>query len=88
MDLRTEPDNPIPDSTNNASCLLAGSEVKIVCENYAFPVGTVMFEKDSNDIVVTEDDPRCVSHNNIISITYIYYLVQLHHMRHVSHHNS
>ena len=56
--LRTEPDNPIPDSTNNASCLLAGSEVKIVCENYAFPVGTVMFEKDSIEI---EDDPRCVS---------------------------
>ena len=60
LDLSTEPDSPIPDSNNNASCLLAGSEVKIVCENYAFPVGTVVFEKDSK-VIETENDPRCVS---------------------------
>ena len=54
VDLRTDPDSPIPGSTNNARCLLADSEVKIVCENYAFPVGTVVFEKDS--VEVTTDD--------------------------------
>ena len=59
VDLRTEPDIPISDSNNNASCLLAGNEVEIVCENYAFPVGTVMFVKDSQ-VIETENDPRCV----------------------------
>ena len=59
LDLRSEPDSPIPGSDNNAGCLLAGSEVKIVCENIAFPVGTVVFEKDSTEIVA---DERCVPH--------------------------
>jgi hypothetical protein len=54
LDLRSEPDSPIPGSDNNAGCLLAGSEVKIVCENIAFPVGTVMFVKDSTEIVTDE----------------------------------
>ena len=58
LDLRSEPDSPIPGS-NNTGCLLAGSEVKIVCENIAFPVGTVVFEKDSTEIVT---DERCVPH--------------------------
>ena len=61
LDLRSEPDSPIPGSDNNAGCLLADSEVKIVCENIAFPVGTVVFEKDSTDIVLTDSNTRCVS---------------------------
>ena len=59
LDLRSEPESPIPGSDNNAGCLLAGSEVKIVCENIAFPVSTVVFEKDSSEIV---PDERCVPH--------------------------
>ena len=64
LDLHSEPDNPIPGS--DASCLLAGSEVKIVCENIAFPVGTVVFQKDAVDVVLTNSTARCVSHMHIV----------------------
>ena len=51
-DLRSEPDN-------DEGCLLAGSEVKIVCESIAFPVGTVEFIKDSTPVELND---RCVPH--------------------------
>ena len=38
------------------NCLKAGSDVDIVCENIAFPVGTVEFTRD----VVEISDDRCV----------------------------
>ena len=47
--------SPVP---NLGNCLKAGSEVDIVCENMAFPVGTVEFTKDLVDI--SDDRYVCV----------------------------
>ena len=57
MDLRTEPHSPIEGT--DTGCLSAGSNVKIICQNVAYPVATVEFLKDGTTIDVGADD-RCV----------------------------
>ena len=47
--------SPVP--SYDTGCLVAGSEVDIVCENIAFPVGRVEFVKDGS---VVESTDRCV----------------------------
>ena len=53
-DLRSEPNSPIPDT--DSGCLPAGSNVEIVCENIALPVGRVDFFKDGNIVNTTTND--------------------------------
>ena len=43
---------------NLGNCLEAGSEVDIVCENIAFPVGRVEFVKDGSPVDLSTE--RCV----------------------------
>ena len=47
--------SPVP---NLGDCLVAGSDVDLVCENIAFPVGRVTFTKDLVDI--SDDRYICV----------------------------
>ena len=54
-DITTEPYSPI--AGTNERCLRAGSEVKIVCENVAFPVAEVTFFK--NGIAINTSTERC-----------------------------
>ena len=54
--LRTEPNSPIEGT--DTSCLSAGSTVKIICENVAYPVATVEFVKDGTAIDTSIND-RC-----------------------------
>ena len=51
--LRSEPDSPIPDT--NTGCLLADDDVEIVCDHVSYPVGTVMFFKDGDDVYLSTD---------------------------------
>ena len=53
--IRTEPDSPIEGS--DTGCLSAGSNVKVICDNVAFPVATVEFWKNGTQILVAG---RCV----------------------------
>ena len=52
-DLRSEPDSPIPDTNNG--CLLADDDVEIVCDHVSYPVGTVRFFKDGDDVDLSTD---------------------------------
>ena len=56
LTVRARITNFIPDP-NLGNCLEAGSEVDIVCENIAFPVGRVEFVKDGT---VVDSTDRCV----------------------------
>ena len=46
--LRSEPDSPTPGT--NTGCLLAGDDVEIVCDHTSYPVGTIKFLKDGDDV--------------------------------------
>ena len=63
--------SPVP---NLGNCLEAGSDVDIVCENTAFPVGTVEFTKD----LVGISDDRYVCLVCVVCIVYLQiHLLQL-----------
>ena len=47
--IRPDPYSPVEDGSGEL-CLLAGSTVKIVCPNIAFPVADVFFFKNNNPV--------------------------------------
>ena len=50
--IRPDPYSPVGDGSGEL-CLLAGSTVKIVCPNTAFPVAEVSFFKSNNSVELT-----------------------------------
>ena len=53
--LRTDPDSPIGNTVTG--CLSAGGTIKIICDNIAFPVATLVeFLRDGTVVDPTVDD--------------------------------
>ena len=52
LEIVSEPQNPIEGS--DEFCLSAGTEAKIICRSYGFPVPVVEFFKDGSPVVIDD----------------------------------